>query len=88
MKTYIDLKSLIMFPSEKASSRILMERMGLNQKELEQIFLLYGVSAAEILQRMELSKYRFVRAKRKPGLCEPCNQHPFSFTQGLEDRDM
>jgi hypothetical protein len=36
------------------------------------VYLKYGVSAARLLELMQLSKYQFVYTGKMEGLCEPC----------------
>ena len=61
---------------EKKSARLLMEKMGLDEKELEEISYQYGVSAAQLLELMQYSKYQFIITDSKPGNCQPCQQQP------------
>lgn len=49
-----------MLTEEKKSKDILIEKMGLPKKELEQINELYGVTAAQLVEFMQYSKYQFV----------------------------
>ena len=59
-------------PSEKSSQKLLMEKMGLSRKEFHEITDMYGVSASQILEIMQLCKYQFIFAGKNPGQCEPC----------------
>jgi hypothetical protein len=58
--------------SEKRSVKTLSEKMGVSNKELREINNKYGVSAAKLLELMQLSKYQFVYSDKTPGQCEPC----------------
>jgi PP-loop superfamily ATP-utilizing enzyme len=58
-------------PLEKRSIQILVEKMGLTKKEIRDISNQYGVSAAQLVERMQLSKYRFVYAE-ETARCAPC----------------
>lgn len=57
---------------EKKSAKILIEKMGLPRKELEQISEIYGVSAAQLLEVMQYSKYHFVYDEPPASQCQPC----------------
>jgi hypothetical protein len=58
--------------AEKRSVKILMEKMGMSKKEVEQISKNYGVSASKLVELMQLSKYQFVYTEELPGQCKPC----------------
>ena len=45
---------------EKKSAQLLMEKMGLDKEELDEISYQYGVSAAQLLEVMQYSKYQFI----------------------------
>ena len=72
--------SLRQFPSlssaEKQSESLLMEKMGMSQQEVREVYLKYGVSASKLVELMQLSKYQFVYPGRVPGQCEPCTVIP------------
>ena len=59
---------------EKKSIKFLMEKMGMTKKEIEEINNKYGVSAAQLIEKMQLSKYQFVYTEQEPGLCQPCTK--------------
>jgi hypothetical protein len=59
--------------TEKNSQKLLMEKMGLSRKEFKEIISAYGVSASQLLEIMQLSKYQFVFTGKVPGQCEPCH---------------
>ena len=73
MKTFYPRKKL---PSaaaiEMASQKTLIEKMGLTQEEFEEVNIFYGVSAAKLLELMQLSRYQFIVPGKVPGQCEPC----------------
>ena len=52
---------------EKESAKILMEKMGLPKKELDEISDLYGVSAFQMIEVMQYSKYRFIQSDNMAG---------------------
>jgi hypothetical protein len=58
---------------EKKSAQLLMEKMGLDKEELDEISYQYGVSAAQLLDVMQYSKYQFIKGN-KSGNCQPCRQ--------------
>ncbi len=57
---------------EKKSLKLLMEKMGLAKKELEQINNQYGVSSSQLLELMQYSKYQFVYTEKMARHCQPC----------------
>jgi hypothetical protein len=59
--------------TEKNSQKLLMEKMGLSQKEFHEIRSVYGVKASQLLEIMQLSKYQFIFTGKVPGQCEPCH---------------
>lgn len=60
MKHYPTAKNADIRTEEKKSEEILIEKMGLPKKELEQINDIYGVTATQIVEFMQLSKYKFI----------------------------
>jgi hypothetical protein len=48
---------------EKKSARILIEKMGLAKKELDEINAQYGVSSSQLVELMQYYKFRFVNAE-------------------------
>jgi hypothetical protein len=72
MKNSNRIPSSLSIPAEKKSEKLLMDKMGLSQKELRDVRLRYGVSASQLLEIMSLSKYQFIFSGRTPGQCEPC----------------
>ena len=46
--------------AEKNSEKILMEKMGMSKKEVQEVYSKYGVSALKLVELMQLSKYQFV----------------------------
>ncbi len=72
MKNTISVKTLSLSPDEKNSQKLLMEKMGLSKKELHEVNSKYGVSASQLLEIMQLSRYEFVYNGKVPGQCEPC----------------
>ena len=59
---------------EKKSAQLLMEKMGLDKEELDEISYQYGVSAAQLLEVMQYSKYQFIITGNKPGDGQPCQR--------------
>lgn len=59
--------------AEKNSEKLLMEKMGMSKKEINEVYSKYGVSALKLVEIMQLSKYQFVYTGRVPGQCEPCH---------------
>lgn len=53
--------------AEKESAKFLMEKMGLPKKELDEISTLYGVSAFQMMEVMQYSKYRFIQTDNMAG---------------------
>ena len=66
-------KSAWLKTAEKNSEKILMEKMGMSKKEVQEVYSKYGVSALKLVELMQLSKYQFVYNGKVPGQCEPCN---------------
>lgn len=59
--------------AEKNSEKLLMEKMGMSKKEIQEVYAKYGVSAIKLVELMQLSKYQFVYSGKVPGQCEPCH---------------
>ena len=59
---------------EKKSIKFLMEKMGMTKKEIEEVNKKYGVSASQLIEKMQLSKYQFVYTEQEPGQCQPCTR--------------
>ena len=59
--------------AEKNSEKLLMEKMGMSKKEIQEVYAKYGVSAMKLVELMQLSKYQFVYSGKVPGQCEPCH---------------
>lgn len=72
MKKNATQKALSLSAAEKNSEKILMEKMGMTKKEVNEVFSKYGVSASKLVELMQLSKYQFVYNGKVPGQCEPC----------------
>jgi hypothetical protein len=60
MNRHSALKNTRLITDEKRSAKLLVEKMGMPKKELEQISETYGVSAFQLLELMQYSKYQFV----------------------------
>jgi hypothetical protein len=60
--------------AEKRSVKILMDKMGMSKKEVEQVSKNYGVTASKLVELMQLSKYQFVYTEESPGQCRPCTR--------------
>lgn len=73
MKKTATQKSPSLSAAEKNSEKILMEKMGMTKKEVNEVFSKYGVSASKLVELMQLSKYQFVYNGKVPGQCEPCH---------------
>jgi len=58
--------------TEKRSESLLVEKMGMSKREIREVYLKYGVTASQLVELMQLSKYQFVYAGRVAGQCEPC----------------
>ena len=76
MKNSTHQKASALSSAEKKSENLLMEKMGMSQKEVREVYLKYGVSACKLVELMQLSKYQFVYPARVPGQCEPCTVIP------------
>ena len=72
MKNLPSASNGLLTPTEKKSAKLLMEKMGMSQKELREVNNKYGVSAEKLLELMQLSKYQFVYTDKVPGQCQPC----------------
>ena len=59
----------LLVPSEKKSISMLVDKMGMSYPEVQEIISLYGVSASQLVERMQLSKYPFVYSGKVPGQC-------------------
>jgi len=68
-----NLKTAYLNSVEKKAAQLLVQKMGLGRKELEQINNQYGVSASQLVELMQFSKYPFVYQNPVPGQCRPCN---------------
>ena len=71
MNLYSTQKNSRLLAEEKKSAKLLIEKMGMPKKELAQINETYGVSAFQLLELMQYSKYQFVY-KETPAQCKPC----------------
>jgi len=58
--------------AEKQSEILLIEKMGMSKREIQEIYLKYGVTASKLVELMQLSKYQFIYSGKVEGLCEPC----------------
>ena len=74
MNTHPAGKTPALTPAEKKCVKLLMEKMGMSKREVEEINNKYGVSASKLVELMQLSKYQFVYTARTPGQCEPCTK--------------
>ena len=72
MNLYSMQKNSRILAEEKKSATLLIEKMGMPKKELEQINEIYGVSAFQLLELMQYSKYQFVYQETIPVQCKPC----------------
>jgi len=59
-------------PHEENSQTLLMEKMGMSKREIQEVYLKYGVTASKLVELMQLSKYQFIYTGKVDGLCEPC----------------
>ena len=76
MNLYSKQKNSRILAEEKKSATLLIEKMGMPKKELEQINEIYGVSAFQLLELMQYSKYQFVYQETIPAQCKPCKTSP------------
>ena len=67
MKLYSTQKNSRLLAEEKKSAKLLIEKMGMPKKELAQINETYGVSAFQLLELMQYSKYQFVYTEKMAG---------------------
>jgi len=72
MKTYTLRQVAVLSDAEKQSEALLAEKMGVSSREIREVYLKYGVTAARLVELMQLSKYQFVYSGKIDGLCEPC----------------
>lgn len=72
MKTSVSENTLPVSGAEKKSENLLIEKMGMSIKEIREIYLKYEVTASQMVEIMQLSKYQFVYSEKLPGQCEPC----------------
>ena len=47
-------------PHEENSQTLLMEKMGMSKREIQEVYLKYGVTASKLVELMQLSKYQFI----------------------------
>jgi len=73
MKNTPQGRSPYLAPAEKASVKLLMEKMGMSKKEIGEVALKYGVCASKLIELMQMSKYQFVYTGKVAGQCEPCH---------------
>ena len=76
MNLYSTQKNPLLLAEEKKSAKLLIEKMGMPKKELKQISEIYGVSAFQLLELMQYSKYQFVYKEPAPEQCKPCKTSP------------
>jgi hypothetical protein len=57
---------------EKKAIDLLIAKMGISRKEAQDIFKRYDVSAAQLIELMQLSKYEFVHEEKPTPACAPC----------------
>ena len=74
MKSHLSERNLYLILTEKNSIKLLMEKMIVSRKEILEINNRYGVSAAQMIELMQLSKYEFVNKVKKHVQCKPCNE--------------
>lgn len=68
------LQKEILSPSfiERKSESLLIEKMGMSEEEIHEVYLQYGVTASKLVELMQMSKYQFVYVGKVDGQCEPC----------------
>lgn len=44
----------------------------MSKREIQEVYMKYGVTASKLVELMQLSKYQFIYAGKGEGLCEPC----------------
>jgi len=59
-------------PAEKKSESLLIEKMGMSKREIREVYQKYGVTASQLIELMQLSKYQFVFTGKVAGQCEAC----------------
>jgi hypothetical protein len=72
MKNSIQKKSPSSPDFEKQSESLLIEKMGMSKREIQEVYLKYGVTASKLVELMQLSKYQFIYTGKVEGICEPC----------------
>lgn len=72
MKHRYSTKTSSLSASEKKSAKLLMEKMDISRKEMQEIVGKYGVSASKLVEIMQLSKYEFVNNDKASAHCAPC----------------
>jgi len=60
MKSHLSRRNPYLISTEKNSIKLLMEKMIVSRKEIQEINNRYGVSATQMIELMQLSKYEFV----------------------------
>jgi hypothetical protein len=65
---------IALLEEEKKSAQLLIEKIGLNEKELREISYQYGVSAAQLVEIIQYSKYQFPVQQERSNHCQPCHQ--------------
>jgi hypothetical protein len=61
-----------MVDRESKAFQELQSKMGLTHRETKAILIHYGVSAARLMELMQLSRYEFIHNQKITGRCEPC----------------
>jgi hypothetical protein len=74
MKSHLSRSNPYLITTEKNSIKLLMEKMIISRKEIHEISGRYGVTAAKMIELMQLSKYEFVNKVKSPWLCKTCNE--------------
>ena len=72
MKNSIQRQVSSLLHTEKRSERLLIEKMGMSKREIQEVYMKYGVTASKLVELMQLSKYQFIYAGKGEELCEPC----------------
>jgi len=72
MKNCTQRQALSLSSTEKKSESLLIEKMGMSKREIREVYLKYGVTASQLVELMQLSKYQFVYTAKIDGQCEPC----------------
>ncbi len=60
MKSHLSQRNPYLISTEKNSIKLLMEKMIISRKEIQEINNRYGVRATQMIELMQLSKYEFV----------------------------